>query len=376
MSIYRVGYGLIFEDGFDTFDTDRWRTVSPSNAVRLQGDNGTGILHMGTSRNGRSTVVMMDLPQDENELLFQVYADYTPALEGEGGGIVVWKNAMEKVEFLETVDTTRELTYSVWRAVKRNNLWAFYAQQSDGSWELFDSTICIDPTMLGLTLRDHVDRLAKPLRIDRVVLCRGTHIKVANISNGDKVVLKGADGVVVREATVPLNHSGVALELPTIPFNGTIEVHQLEEDKWKIISLTEEEVRMYGGDLFLKGTDLKIKWRDAYLNETTATHIGSLKNNRLRLPMVLCNTNEFDVAENVEIKVAQYLDHFGWKWVDVATDVNGSPGVFSDIIEMGTLDPLSEKTFWVNIEVKDRNDKDFLGQALRETNFYLEVVNS
>ena len=211
MSIYRVKYGLIFDDDFETLETDRWRTISPSNAVvQIQSD---GQLDMKHTRNGRSTNVMMDIPQEENDLLFQVYADYYPELENEGGGIVVWKNSMEKVEFIETRDTERATTYPAWRAVKRGNLWAFYAQQEDLSWELFDSTICIEPTMMGFTLRDHVSDKAKTLKINKAVLCRGSHIQVANVNNGDRVVLKDENSNILRQADVPLNHSGVVIAL-------------------------------------------------------------------------------------------------------------------------------------------------------------------
>lgn len=375
MSIYRTIHGLIFDDKFDTLDTDRWRTLSPSSAII----HTPGQLRIQRSNTGRSTNAMFDIPQDEDNLLMQVHAEYAPTELGEGGGITVWKNAMEKVEFLETVDSLSTLTYPVWRTTKRGNLWAFYAQQGDMSWELFDSTICLDPTMMGLTLRSPLTTTYKPILVHRVILCRGTNIEVMNVSNNDKVVLKDESGLAMVEATVPLNHSGVSLALPSIPFKGTIEVLHYDEgtDTWSRLSKTEEVVEMFGGDVFVKGTDLKIKWRDKDLSESYPTHVGSLKNDELELDMILYNDHEFDVAENVEVRVAAYFDHFGWKWVDIAHDNGGRPDVYQDtLIIVGTMYPLTEIPFWIRIDKGDTNDPDYQAQKMKPTNFYLEVVNS
>lgn len=374
MSIFRTVYGKIFDDNFDTLDTNRWSVLSPSSSIT----HNLGVLRLARTNSGRSTNVMFEMPQDEEQLVMQVHADYTPMAESEGGGIVIWENAREKVEFLETVNSGNNLTYSVWRATKRHNLWSFYAQQADSAWELFDTTICLNPIMMGVTLRDNKINGYQPLLVRRVILCRGTHITVVNIGNGMKAVLKDKDGNIVSEAEVPFNYSGVSIELPTIPFTGTVEVHQYDStaDQWTSISELEEVTEMYGGDMYVKGTDLKIKWNGKDLSETKPTHIGSLKEDKILTQMTLYNDNEFDVAENTEVRVAAYFDNFGWKWVDLAPDVGGVPGTFHDtLVIVGTLQPGDEFDFWVRVSKGDTNDPDFQAQRLKPTNFYLEAVN-
>lgn len=373
MSIYRVAYGLIFDDEFETLDTNRWRVLSPSSAV----SHTLGNMRLARPNNGRSTNAMFDMPQGEENLLMQVHAKYVPKNDTEAGGIVIWENAREKVEFLETSQTVNQTTYPVWRATKRSNLWTFYAQQDDKAWEMFDSTICLNPMMMGVTLRDNLVNGYEPMLVNRVILCRGDRVTVVNMNQGQKAVLKDKDGNVAAESIVPDLHSGVSIELPTIPFEGTVEVHYYKEsnDTWEKVSEVEELVKMYGGDVFVKGTDLKIKWNGKDLSETVPTHVGSLKDDRILVSMTLYNDHEFDIAENVEIKVAAYFEHFGWKWADVANDFNGTPGAFSKTIPMGTLGPGDEKDFWVKVTKGDTNDPDFQAQRLKPTNFYLEAVN-
>lgn len=372
MGVHKVIEGLIFDEEFETLDTGRWNAITPSNAVTsIRGD---GQLNIKKSGNGRSTNVMTEIPSGDN-ILMQVYADYYPTTDGEGAGIVIWKNAMEKVEFVETADTDRVETYTVWRAVKRGNLWVFYAQQEDGSWELFDSTVCIEPSLMGVTLRDNLAEDSKDLNVNKIIMCRGTHIQVVNLVGGNAVKLVNDNGEVVRESVVSDNHSGVAVELPSIPFKGTIEIYDTLDGN--LISKTETEkdeyVEMYGGDVYAKGADLKIKWRDRWLDEFNPTHLASLKNGVLELDMTLYNTHEYDIAEDTTIRVAQYLDHFGWKWVDIS--LTGREDDYMDELYIGQLDPLSSRRFYVKIMIGDRTDKEYLAQMMSPTNFYLEVVN-
>lgn len=371
MSIYRIEEGVIFDDNFDTLNS-RW-VVSPSNSYEHSAtDKQLTLNHNNTDR---STNALFELPQGEDDLLLQIQADYTPTMLGDEGGLVVWKNSLEKVEFLESEDSTQAGTYSVWRAIKKQNLWTFFAERNN-AWELFDSTICIDPTMAGVVLKNKPMVDYVPLIIDRAILCKGSAIKIGNINSDYIVKLLDETGNVVNEQVVPTGFSGVEMELPSIPFNGQLEIYDknLEGDYIKVDS-TDKVVTMYGGDLFLRGTELSVFWDGVELNDMTPTHLGALKYDSLEEKMTLVNPSTGNVAENITIKVAMYSDEFGWEWADLANDVDGVAGEYlGKKINMGTLFALEERDFWVRItrggEVTNENKS-----SMRPTVFMLEVTN-
>ncbi|MBJ8206145.1 hypothetical protein JDS91_33890, partial [Bacillus cereus] len=92
----------------------------------------------------------------------------------------------------------------------------------------------------------------------------------------------------------------------------------------------KEYAEMYGGDLFLKGTNLKVKWKDQELSETKATHLGALKSDIIEQKLTVLNDTSGNVAENIEIQIAVYKKEFGWEWCDLATDNNGTPNQYED----------------------------------------------
>lgn len=371
MSIHRIQSGLIFDDGFDTLDT-RW-VVSPSDSY-VYDDLGKQI-RLDHNPTDRSTNALFSIPQEEDELLLQVHADYTPTHLGDEGGIVIWKNALEKVEFLESEDSTQAGEYSVWRAIKRQNLWTFFAERGN-AWELFDSTICIDPTMAGVVLKGVPRDGYVPLAIDRVILCRGSHISVGNINSKYKVELLNENLEVVNTQVVPDGFSGIDVELPTIPFRGKLRIYDLKDGEYEMIDEQVEFADMYGGDLFLRGTDLKVIWKGKELSEVTPTHLGAMKNDEIEQKMTVLNDTTGNVAENVTISVAIYSEQFGWEWCDLALDQGGVPGEYADtIIPVGTLFAGDSRDFWVKITKQPLVDPEKIKQAMRPTHFFLEIRN-
>lgn len=374
MSIVRVQSGLIFDDNFDTLDS-RW-VVSPSDSCDYSDVDKT--LTLNHNPTDRSTNALFSLPQDEDELLLQVHADYSPKFLGDEGGIVVWKNALEKVEFLESEDSTQAGEYSVWRAIKRQNLWTFFAQRNH-AWELFDSTICIDPVMAGIVLKGMPRGGYVPLVVNRVILCRGSHITVGNVNSLYKVELIDADTQnVISEQTVPEGYSGIDIELPTIPFKGRLRIYDRDANgNYVLIDEQKEDAVMYGGDLFLRGTDLKVIWNGKELSEVTPTSLGAMKQDSIEEKMTVLNDTTGNVAENIEISVAVYKEEFGWEWCDLAKDINGSPDAYQDTtIQLGTLFAGESRDFWVKITRTDTTEAEKIKQQMRPTHFFLVIRNN
>ena len=372
MSIHRVQTGLIFDDNFETLDS-RW-IISPTDSYTYSDSDKQLVLkHNSTDR---STNALFSLPQNEDELLLQVHSNYTPKYLGDEGGLVIWKNALEKVEFLESEDSIHENTYNIWRTVKKQNLWTFFAVRGN-AWELFDSTICIDPAMAGVVLKGIPRDGYTPLIIERVILCKGTNISVGNLNSFYKVELINYERNVVTTQIVPDGYSGIEIELPTIPFKGKIRVYDKSETgEYVLIDEQKEYAEMYGGDLFLRGTNLKVKWKGQELSETKATHLGALKSDIIEQKLTVLNDTSGNVAENIEIQIAVYKKEFGWEWCDLATDNNGTPNQYKDTtIRIGTLHEGESKDFWVRIARVDTTDPEKIKQQMRPSHFFLEIRN-
>ena len=221
MSIYRKSSGLIFHDEFDTLHS-RWN-VSPSDSYSLS-DGGATLNHSDSVTN-----MLFDLPSEEQELLFEVVADYTPTEFGDEGGLVVWKSAQEKLEFLESMDTTDEGEYSIWRVTKQGNLWSFFAKKGN-AWKLFDSSVCISPLRAGVVVHGEKQDTYVPLTVDRAILCRGDSIMVGNVSTDYKVELIDSEGIVVDTQVVPEGFAGIEVKLPSVPFTGHIKSCYYDEE--------------------------------------------------------------------------------------------------------------------------------------------------
>lgn len=341
-SIYRVESGLIFDDDFDTLDS-RW-SVSPSHQSSVY-DAENGLLTLQHSDNGY-TSALFELPQEEDELLFEVQASYFPQEVGDEGGLVIWKSALEKLEFFESLDNSQEGDYSYWRVTKRNNLWSFFAYKN-GAWELFDSSVCINPVLAGVALSNPPRVGYVDLGIRRAFLCRGKHVTVGNVSSGYKLQLLDEGNAIINEQVVPEHHAGATMELPWIPFKGKIRIVDMAAGGVTLVD--SDVVEMYGGDVFMSGTDLTVFWKGMELDAYNPTRLGAMKNNNLLEKMTLANTTSGNVAEDIVIRVAIFRESWGWEWVDIANDVNGEPGNMADSIQMGNLQAGETRDFWVHI---------------------------
>jgi hypothetical protein len=363
MGIFKIESGLIFDDRFDYLDS-RWQ-ISPSGYVSVQ--NNQLVLQHSDSYDG--TKVLFDLPQNEEKLLLQVEADYTPSEIGDEGGILIWNNALNKLEFLESVEVNRSDEYSIWQARKRGQLWSFYAQRS-GSWELFDSAALINPPMAGVVLKGYPNNNFKPLIISRAILCKGSSITVGNVNSGYRVELLDENDVVVSSQIIPEYFAGTEIELPSIPFTGRLRIYDKPTPSYPTGRLLSEQLNpvvFYGGDVYLHGTDLQIIWNGQELNTDGVTHLGTMQNNIILTKMTVRNVTTGNIAENIEVAIRQYKDEFGWEWVDIANDENGSPGTWANVIQLGTLHPGEEIDFWVKVE------KNYAHWSTKPTHFIFDV---
>lgn len=335
MSLFRKTSGLIFEDCFDAGLESRW-LCSPAACVTVE----TGGLALQHSSAGQ-TMALFNIPPED--FVMEVLADYTPSLKGDEGGIVVWRDSYHKLEYLESLDTTTT-EYSRWRAERRGLEWNFYADRGYG-WEYHDSAM-LDATKAGIGLINQPSTGYVPLVVKRVTVCSSDSVKISNLDSGFMVYLCDKEGFSVGSAVVPEHWSGVEIKLPSLSFEGMLKVYN---EAGELIS-SIGPLFIYGGDVFVYGTDLQVIWRGQALSETEFTYLGVMYDRQILVQMELKNPSKVLDAFNVTLKVAQYLEKFGYQWVDVAEDIGGIPGDFSDVLTIDRLGPLESKPFWLKVE--------------------------
>lgn len=352
MSLFKKEEGLIFDDNF-TEATSRW-VLSPQSHCFFK----DGCLRLAHSE--VETVAMFELPLRDS-LLIEVSADYIPESEGDEGGLLVWKSSTNRLDFLESMHTTTG-EYAVWRAKKKGNQWYFYARKN-GVWEFFDSAT-LDAKWAGVVL-NNFSADYKDMLVNRVVVCESDSVTISNIDDTFSIELYDSGGVMLSQFGVEPDGGGVEIMLPEIPFTGSIKLYK-DGNLEDIV----ESITMYGGDVFVYGYDLDIYWDGTQLSDVNTNYLGKLMFNELTEKMVLVNNSPF-TTENISISLRQYKEDVGWEYVDIALDEAGSPGLFSDSILIGTLNPGENREFWVKIT---KTDFDYF--CIKPAHFYVDVYHS
>jgi hypothetical protein len=345
LGIYKKWDGLIFDDKFDGGNIHSRYTLSPSETITL--DNTLGQLVMPHTES--DTSVMFDVPAEQN-LLMEVTADYIPTELLDEGGIIVWQDGYHRLEFLESKDTTVQ-EYSRWRALKKGNKWTFFANRGNG-WEIFDTAPMV-AEKIGVILKNRMAENFDSLKLDRVVVCKSDKFTVGNLPMGYSVYLCDPDGNATASATVEPNWTGCEIELPSMPYNGIIRVYDAHGTLLSSLGAFD----IYGGDVYLFGTELKVLWQGKELNKEKDTYVGTMYDNQILVQMVLNNPSEEKPANTIALGILKYLEEFGYEWADLCHDdgLDTPVGDFSKILDMGSLEPLESRKFWMKVEkLEDR----------------------
>lgn len=330
MGLYKKQDGLVFDDDF-SIQHDRW-TFSPSNLCSVEG----GQLHVIHTE--YETTALFDLPNRPN-LLIEASADYVPALDGDEGGILVWRSAINRLDFLESVYTT-DGEYAMWRAKKVGSDWFFYAKKN-GVWEFIDNAP-IAGVKAGLVLKNNGTGFIN-MAVDHVILCEGDYFIVSNIDDRFSLEIYDENNNLVDSYGVEANHNGIEVYMDTIPFTGYLKLYKdgVLEDESDLLTI-------YGGDVYAYGPNLDIYWNGSELDHFDPTYLGKLRNNELNIKMSVVNNTEFD-STGVSLAVKQYKQDTGFSFVDVALDYDGTPGTFGDTVLIGDVAAGQSKDFWVKI---------------------------
>ncbi|ARJ22969.1 hypothetical protein B7492_18085 [Bacillus mycoides] len=350
---YQIKNGLIFKDDFDTFDS-RW-IASPVGSYSLIDRKGYFRMLHNVSRD---TLLLTDLP-NEKEFAFEVSADYTPTHEDDKGGIIVWKNGEENIEFLETEDGTRETTELKWMACKDNEDWTFFSDYGEG-FNFYDSDR-MNCSKFGVVLKKGSNSKFINLDIDSIIATRGRKLTIANIAPNISVEMEDEFGRIIFNGNTGYN-TGIQITLLSLEFAGKVILKNVEGKELGVIKTT-----FYGGDVYGFGSNLEIKFSGEELSTLAQTRLPDMISGKSEIMLELVNPSVAR-ANNVNLSIAQYEDKFGWSWADLALDSNGKPGQYQDSINIPYVNPEKTIKFWLKVT----KGTDYVGLAPLQFQIHLE----
>lgn len=335
VSLYKKQGGKILVDDFDSINPE-W-IISPSDSFSISARKGfIRLIHAAD----KDVMLLIDKPK--GDIAIQVIADYTPNVEGDKGGLLIYQNADNKVEFLESHSITSSKEHKEWLAVSTGEQWDFYSK-INSTFDYADSDK-IEATKIGVVLKKGVADAYKPLDIDRIIITSGHKLKLRQLFPNNKVILKDEYGTTISINQVSKLNTGIDINLPSLEFQGRIEVYDEQNNL-----IAEKEALFYGGDIYNMGSPIKILMDSKELNDTAPTDLGYMVEGKRTLKMIVQNDNSVAVR-NLKISIEQYMEKVGYTWADISLDKS----IWADQITIDTLGANSYKEFWVLV-TKDLN---------------------
>lgn len=335
VSLYEKESGKVFVDDFDSINP-KW-LMSPftafNNVVKPE------FLRMNHSAD-KDVLLLIDKPQ--GNVAIQVIADYTPTKEGDKGGLLIYKNAANNIEFLESMKASDSPDTKEWMAVCKENQWDFY-NKTDITFDYVRSEQ-LEAHKIGVVLKKGNAEGFTPLDINKIIITTSNLLRLRQLYEKYKVVLKDAAENVISTSFVEAANTGIDIPLPSLEFEGIVEIY--DEDGTLV---AKRQTTFFGGDMYCMGSSLHISMDTKELDETDPTHLGYMTESERLVKMTLTNDNVGPVS-NVKVAIQQYMEKFGYTWAHLSLD--GSH--YTNELTIETLNPGSSKDFWVKI-IKDVN---------------------
>lgn len=335
MSLYLRESGLFRNDTFGSGLPAAY-VAAPVSRVSVAG----GRLRLDHDAND-DTLVLAPLP---GACAVEVKADYTPTEENDQGGLVLYQNADNKIEFLERVDSNVTTNVSRWRAVSTDGkTWDLFADSGSG-FQFVDMAAEFVPNKVGAVLKKGTASGYVPLFLERLTITKSSFLTVGNLANGLTVELLDASNVVVTTAQVLA--SKALVPMPSLHVSGSLRV----KNGGTVVDTISGE--FYGGDRYDSGSSLKIVKDNVTLEELSRTDlsdVGTMTNGQLLKKLYIHNPTAAPVS-SVSVLIEQWNAKFGYQWADVAKDVSGAPGTWGDVISYTSVPANSTTAFWLRVE--------------------------
>ncbi|EJQ50111.1 hypothetical protein IEI_02945 [Bacillus wiedmannii] len=335
VSLYEKESGKIFVDDFD-FVNPKW-LMSPSNAFNNAVKK--GFLRMNHADN-KDVMLLIDKPQ--SNFAIQVIADYAPTKEEDQGGLLIYQNEKNKVEFLESYSANSSQSNKEWMAMCKEDQWDFYTK-TDTFFDYADND-SLAAKRIGVVLKRGTAEGFVPLDINKIIMTTSNMLRLRQLYGNYKVVLKDAAGNTLSSNIVAVAHTGIDILLPSLEFEGIIEIYDEENEL-----LAKKQATFYGGDMYCMGSSLQIKMDSNELNTTDPTNLGYMVNNERIVKMTIVNDN-IGAATNIKLSIQQYMEKVGYTWALISLDGTN----YSNEIQIDSVATQDTRDFWVKV-VKDTN---------------------
>ncbi|MFI8680063.1 hypothetical protein [Bacillus thuringiensis] len=335
VSMYEKESGKIFVDDFDTINP-KWLML-PSNAFNNAVKK--GFLRMNHSAD-KDVMLLIDKPQDN--FAIQVIADYAPTKDGDEGGLLIYQNEKNKVEFLESYSANSTQSNKEWMAICKEDQWDFYTK-TNTFFDYMDND-SLDAKRIGVVLKRGTAEGFVPLDINKIIMTTSNMLRLRQLYENYKVILKDTADNILSTNIVTSAYTGIDILLPSLEFEGIVEIYDEENEL-----LAKKQATFYGGDMYCMGSSLQIKMNNDELNKTDPTNLGYMLNNERIVKMTIVNDN-IGVATNIKLLIQQYMDKIGYTWALISLDGTN----YLNEIHIDSIAAQSTCDFWVKV-VKDTN---------------------
>ncbi|MEC2468470.1 hypothetical protein P9X10_27450, partial [Bacillus cereus] len=296
VSLYEKESGKIFVDNFDSVNP-KW-LMSPSNSFNNAIKK--GFLRMNHSAD-KDVILLIDKPQ--SNFAIQVIADYAPTKEGDEGGLLIYQNEKNKVEFLESYSANGSQSNKEWMAICKEDQWDFYTK-TDTFFDYADND-SLAAKRIGVVLKRGTAEEFVPLDINKIIMTTSNMLRLRQLYENYKVVLKDTADNILSTNIVAAAHTGIDILLPSLEFEGNIEIYDEENEL-----IAKKQATFYGGDMYCMGSSLQIKMNSEELNTTDPTNLGYMVNNERIVKMTIVNDN-IGAATNIKLSIQQYMEKVG-----------------------------------------------------------------
>ncbi|MGR0329606.1 hypothetical protein ACUU9X_16455 [Bacillus cereus] len=335
VSLYEKESGKIFVDNFDSVNP-KW-LMSPSNSFNNAIKK--GFLRMNHSAD-KDVMLLIDKPQ--SNFAIQVIADYAPTIEGDKGGLLIYQNEKNKVEFLESYAVNSSQSHKEWMAICKEDQWDFYTK-TDTFFDYMDND-SLDAKRIGVVLKRGTAEGFVPLDINKIIMTTSNMLRLRQLYENYKVVLKDTADNILSTNIVAAIHTGIDILLPSLEFEGIVEIYDKENEL-----LAKKQSTFYGGDMYCMGLSLQIKMNSEELNTTDPTNLGYMVDNERIVKMTIVNDN-IGAATNIKLSIQQYMEKVGYTWALISLDGTN----YLNEIQIDSIAAQSTRDFWVKV-VKDTN---------------------
>ncbi|WP_327955454.1 protein containing cell adhesion domain protein [Bacillus thuringiensis] len=339
VSLYEKESGKIFVDDFDSINPKWLMSLSSAfnNAIKK------GFLRMNHSAD-KDVMLLIDKPQ--GNFAIQVIADYAPTKEGDEGGLLLYQNEKNKVEFLESYAANSSQSNKEWLAICKEDQWDFYTK-TDTFFD-YANKDSLSTERIGVVLKRGTEEGFVPLDINKIIMTKSNMLRLRQLYENYKIVLKDTADNTLSTNIVATAHTGIDILLPSLEFEGIVEIYDEENEL-----LAKKQTTFYGGDMYCMGSSLQIKMNNDELNTTDSTNLGYMLNNERIVKMTIVNDN-IGAATNIKLSIQQYMDKIGYTWALISLDGTN----YLNEIQIDSIAAQSTRDFWVKV-VKGTNSLAF-----------------